>query len=182
MARSKVIEGCSDKILPRFSQFVGTGWSDEILFENHVDSLSTQQIDRLCRSVTVGLLFELVQISERRLAKYETTSNSESFAVSLKCPGCPCSCFKELWIMLIQTCNQQQRGFWSSFSILLFGSSKISSTNNLPNDSFDHNSSQLQFECKEFSFKLLFWLTFNIAPLVKISTTGKCKIGQKPIL
>ena len=51
MARSKAIEGCSDKILPRFSQFVGTGWSDEILFENHVDSLSTQRLD-FCLSLS----------------------------------------------------------------------------------------------------------------------------------
>jgi hypothetical protein len=37
--------------LPRFCHFVGAGWADDVMLDNHVDTLSARQIERLFRQV-----------------------------------------------------------------------------------------------------------------------------------
>lgn len=175
-SKNKNLETNSDIILPRFSQFVGRGWSEEILFENRVDVLSLTQLDRLYRQVSFGLMFELTEVSEKRLKAFEISSNSDSFSLGSKHSAFPCSCFKEIWLMLVHASAHKPKDFWSNFS-LLFETVSTSSfpINNLPivdDFGFEKNSSQLQLPRKEFSFKISFWMIHNLAPLSQLSPSG----------
>ena len=102
LSRAVAIESKPEVILPRFTQFVGHGWAAESLSGNQVDSFSLPQIDRLYRQVTFGLLFELTEVSERRMKMFETSSNSRSFALTSNYSAFSCSCLKvinpdDLW-------------------------------------------------------------------------------------
>ena len=174
-SKNEILQTNSDIILPRFSQFVGHGWSEDVLFENRVDVLSVTQLDRLYRQVSFGLMFELTEMSERRLKMFEISSNSDSFSLSSKHSAFSCSCFKEIWLMLINVSAQRPKDFWTNFSSLFESVSTNSFlSNNLPIEDvgFEQNSSQLQFARKEFSFKISFWMIHNLAPLSQLSSTG----------
>ena len=72
--------------------------------------------------------------------------------------------------MLMHVFDVRSNDFWSNFSTLFESSSGFS--NNLPVEGLDRNSTQLQLKFKEFSFKLMFWLTSFVAPLSRLSLTG----------
>ena len=80
--------------------------------------------------------------------------------------------------MLMHVFDVRSNDFWSTFSTLFESSSGFS--NNLPVEGLDRNSTQLQLKFKEFSFKLMFWLTSFVAPLSKLSLTGN-EFLSKPV-
>ena len=80
--------------------------------------------------------------------------------------------------MLMHVFDVRSNDFWSNFSTLFESSSGFS--NNLPVEGLDRNSTQLQLKFKEFSFKLMFWLTSFVAPLSRLSLTGN-EFLSKPI-
>lgn len=168
-SKNNVTENNCEKVLPRFCQFVGWGWSEDILTDNHVDVLSPTQLDRIYHQTTLGLLFEIVELIEKRFEMFEILSNSDSFAYVSKQCCFSCSCIKETCLILVHILSERSKDFWSNISILFSSSTKCEFPKN---EKFEHNSCQLQFEVKEFSLKLGFWLLQNIVPLSQISSIG----------
>ncbi len=172
-SKNNTSENNSEKVLPRFYQFVGLGWNAEILTDNHVDVLSPTQLDRIYHQMTFGLVLEIVELTEKRLKMFEISTNSDSFAFLSKQSAFSCSCIKEICLMLVKIFSERPKDIWSNVAILFETIS--SNLNNLLNESpsYEHNSCQLQFEAKEFPIKLSFWLLHNIVPLLQLSATGK---------
>ncbi len=170
MARSsKVIENVmEDKFLPRFYQLAGTfGWSGDVLIDNHVDVLSKDQLDRLFRQMTFGLVRELTEIAEKRMKNIESSNSGVDFAAVSKRSAFSCSCVREMWLMLHHLYAERPKDFWSYFSTLF-----EVSNNQKADNKFEKNSLQIQFPYREFSLNLSFWLLLNIAPLSQLSASG----------
>ena len=170
-SKNNISEYNSEKVLPRFCQFVGVGWTEDILTDNHVDVLSPTQLDRIYHQTTVGLLFEMVDLMEKRLKMFEISTNSDSFAYLSKQSAFSCSCIKETWLMLVQIISERPKDIWSNISILF--ETFLPNVNNISSDGYEHNSCQLQLEVKELPLKLGFWLLQNVVPLSQLSVTGK---------
>ncbi len=103
----------SSKILPRFSQFIGNNWGKDILSDNHTDGLSKDQLERLARQVTIGLVHDLIAVSEGLMKRFVQSSHADTFSSVLKQKCFVCDCVKELWICTIKLMDLQGLStFW----------------------------------------------------------------------